>query len=191
MTSVKISPHQGTVRLRRKEGIVVGAVGFDLDPGPDPCQGVVQNAHDLGGAPQGIGILEGLRTFRFQVPPGCLGRQKRPDSCRDGNLPREGFGLPDGGMVVMGIALQGMDAQGRGAGRRIQNMVRPVEDDGGNPGHDGSPVDHGQRFLQFEGIGLQFRLSQRLHSRHTLPPVIHLPLTGQGGQDIGQGSEIA
>ena len=159
---VEISPHQGMVRLRGKEGVVVGAVRLDLDPRPDPRQGVVQNTHDLGGAPQGIGILKGLRTFRFEIRPGCPGRQELPDSRGDVNLPREGFGLPDGGMVVVGLALKGMDAQGGSADRRIQDMVRPVEDDGGNPGHDGGPVDHGQRLLQLEGIGFQLRLSQRL-----------------------------
>ena len=88
---------------------------------------------------------------------------------------------------MVGLALKGMDAQGGGADCRFQDIVRPVEDDGGNPGHDGGPVDHGQRLLRLEDIRLQVRLPQRTFCRHALPPIIDVPFAGQSGQNIGEG----
>ena len=70
MASVEITPHQRVVRPHGKEGVVVGAVSLDFAPRSYPCQGVVQNTHDLGSAAQRIGILKGLRTFRLEISPG-------------------------------------------------------------------------------------------------------------------------
>ena len=66
MAAVEIAAHEHGAGVRVDEGIVVGAVGLDLDPPGDPFEGVEEHAQYLRRAAERVRVLERFQGIRLQ-----------------------------------------------------------------------------------------------------------------------------
>ncbi len=190
VSAIEIAAHERHPRFGIEDRIVVGTVGFDGDPLGYPAQGIVQNTRNLGRAADGVGVLKALGGILLQLGQVGQGFQELQQFLRNPDLSRKGFRPADFPMEMVRLSLQGMDRQGRGADRGIEDSRGPFNGGHRNTGHDGGAVHHGEMLFHLERVGDELRPGDRFGGRHPSAAVEYLPLPAQGGGDVGHGGQI-
>ena len=185
---MEIAAGDDLVLLRKDQGIVGNGVDLPAYRVPHIADGVPAGPVDLGGAANGVGILDLVR-IQGEGQPAAL--QQAAQVLRRGDLPR----LPPQG-VYLGVkglpdAVQGLAGHGGGDVRRFGQVPGVIHRLTGDGRHDLGAVDKGQTLLGGQLDGLDAGGSHSLPARQHPALILCLSLAQHHQHHVGQGGQVA
>lgn len=185
--AVEVAAGEGVVV--EDEGVIGGGVEFDVDDAADFGQSIGGGAVDLGGAAEGVGVLDVAAGLVGGADLGAI--EPLAEAGRGGDLAGVGAGAVDAFVEGGGRATEGVEGEGAGGVRGFEEVLGIEESEAAGGEHGLSAVDERDAFLGLEGKGFDAGGGEGIGTGESLSVVEGGAFTDEDEGDVGEGGEVA
>jgi hypothetical protein len=185
--TVEVAAGEGVVV--EDEGVIGGGVQFDVDDAADFGEGIGGGAVDLGGAAEGVGVLDVAAGLVGGADLGAFEPQAEAGGA--GELAGVGAGEMDALVEGGGRATEGVEGEGAGGVGGIEEVFGIEEGETASGEHGLGAVDEGDAFLGLEGEGCDAGGGEGIGTGEALALVEGGAFSNEDESDMGEGGEVA
>lgn len=185
--AVEVAAGEGVVV--KDEGVVGGGIEFDIDDAAGFGEGIGGGAVDLGGAAEGVGVLDAAAGLVGGADLGAF--EPLAEAGGGGDLAGVGAGAVDAIVEGGGGTAEGVEGEGAGGVGGFEEVFGIEEGETAGGEHGLGAVDERDAFLGLEGEGFDAGFGEGFGPGEAAAEIEGGAFADEDESDVGEGGEVA